>query len=121
MSRGGNPTGNPNSTVSPGKQSPTEILSRNTQLSSRLGSLLPSGTNLTTAASGFKNLGQFIAAVHVSHNLNIPFSDLKAKMMGGDSLGKAIHELDPNANAKNEAKKAQKQANRDLNEAATES
>jgi len=29
----------------------------------------PPGTNLQSAATGFKNLGQFVAAVHVSHNL----------------------------------------------------
>ncbi len=103
-----------------GKQSPTEILSKSSHLSSKLQSLLPAGTNLTDAASGFKNLGQFVAAVHVSHNLNIPFSDLKSKMMAGDSLGKAIEALDANANAKQEAKKANKQSKEDLNEAATE-
>jgi hypothetical protein len=32
------------------------------------------------AESGFKNHGQFIAALHVSKNLNIPFDQLKAKM-----------------------------------------
>ncbi|HEX9255994.1 MAG TPA: hypothetical protein VF938_10625, partial [Candidatus Angelobacter sp.] len=44
-------------------------LSSNTKLASKLQSLLPPGTDLQTAASGFKNLGQFVAAVHVSHNL----------------------------------------------------
>ena len=103
-----------------GKQSPTNILSKSPQLSSRLQSLLPAGTNLTTAASGFKNLGQFVAAVHVSHNLGISFNDLKAKMIGGDNLGEAIHSLDPNVNAKHEAKKANKQSKNDLNEEASE-
>jgi hypothetical protein len=103
-----------------GKQSPTDILSKSPQLSSRLQSLLPAGTNLTEAASGFKNLGQFIAAVHVSHNLGIPFNDLKDKMTTGDNLGKAIQALDPNVNAKHEAKKADKQSKSDLNEVASE-
>jgi hypothetical protein len=104
-----------------GKQSPTDILSKTPQLSSRLQSLLPAGTNLNDAASGFKNLGQFIAAVHVSNNLGISFNDLKGKMISGDSLGKAIQTLDPNVNAKHEAKKAEKQSKGDLNEAASES
>jgi hypothetical protein len=38
-------------------------------------------TGLQTAASGFKNQGQFIAALHVSHNRNIPFDQLKTDMM----------------------------------------
>jgi hypothetical protein len=37
---------------------------------------------LDRASAGFKNQGQFIAALHVSQNLNIPFSDLKAVMLG---------------------------------------
>ena len=44
----------------------------------RMVSLLPQGMDLKTAESGFKNRGQFIAALHVSENLNIPFDQLKA-------------------------------------------
>jgi hypothetical protein len=60
-----------------------------------------------------------VAAVHVSHNLGIPFDDLKAKMTGpnAESLGKAIKSLKLEANSKAEAKKAQKQANDDIREA----
>lgn len=119
--RDGTSTGMSRSGSSLGKQSPTDILSKTPQLSSRLRSLLPAGTNLTEAASGFKNLGQFVAAVHVSHNLGISFNNLKAKMVSGDNLGKAIHTLDPNVNAKQEAKKANKQSKKDLNEAASDS
>jgi len=100
--------------------SPTTLLSTNTHLAetlqSRLGSMLPSGTSLTDAASGFKNLGEFVAAVHVSNNLGIPFEDLKGKMTSGDNLGKAIKELKPEANSKSEAKKAKKQAKADIEE-----
>jgi hypothetical protein len=38
------------------------ILAKNTALDARLQALLPAGTNLQTAATGFKNLGQFVAA-----------------------------------------------------------
>lgn len=90
-------------------------LERNPELKARLESLLPAGTNLTTAASGFKNQGQFIAALHVSQNLGIPFNDLKARMTGSDpmSLGQAIHDLRPDMpekQARDEAKRAEKQA-----------
>jgi len=64
------------------------------------------------AADGFKNHGQFMAALHVSQNLHIPFDQLKAKMTGVTtttaadgttqttktdpmSLGKAIQDLRP--------------------------
>src|SRR5215813_721274 len=88
------------------------------KLASKLQSRLPAGTDLQQAASGFKNLGQFVAAVHVSHNLGIPFDQLKAKMIGppAESLGKAIQDLKPTANAKEEASKAEKQAKRDMDD-----
>ena len=103
------------------KQSPDTALSRSPQLSTRLDALLPKGENAQQACSGFKNLGQCVAAIHVSHNLGIPFDDLKAKMTGtgSESLGKAIQGLKPAVNAKAEAKKAQKQANQDLSQAAS--
>src|SRR5262249_19227691 len=84
-----------NSGSTSGAKTPSELLSHNTKLSSKLQSLLPPGTNLQTASQGFKNLGQFVAAVHVSHNLGIPFDQLKAKMMGPpkESLGQAIDAL----------------------------
>jgi hypothetical protein len=98
------------------KKTAGELLTQNTKLSSKLQSLLPAGTDLQTASSGFKNLGQFVAAAHVSHNLGISFDSLKAKLVAGDTLGKAIHELNPNVEGKAEAKKANKQAQEDLKE-----
>jgi len=96
----------------------SEKLTDNTKLASKLQSLLPAGTNLQTAAQGFKNLGQFVAAVHVAHNLGIPFDQLKAKMIGPpkESLGKAIEQLKPTANSKAETKKANDQAKQDMND-----
>jgi len=99
-----------------GPKSISQKLAANTKLAGKLQGLLPPGTNLQTAASGFKNLGQFVAAVHVSHNLGIPFDQLKAKMVGppSESLGKAIHDLKPTADAKAETKKAESEAHQDL-------
>lgn len=98
------------------KKTPSELLQQNTKLASRLQGLLPEGANLQDAANGFKNLGQFVAAVHVSHNLGISFDQLKATMIGPPprSLGQAIHTLKPDADAKAEAKKAKKQAKKDM-------
>ena len=103
---------------SPSQSSVSEKLTDNTKLANKLQSLLPTGTNLQNAAQGFKNLGQFVAAVHVSHNLGIPFDQLKAKMMGPpkESLGQAIHALKPDAKAKTEASKATKQAKQDIDD-----
>ena len=90
-------------------------IERNPTLRAKVESMLPRGTNLKTAASGFKNQGQFIAALHASKNLNIPFNELKARMTGPNamSLGQAVHVLRPNTperQARQEAKLAEKQA-----------
>jgi len=72
-------------------------LQHNPALAGRLAPLLPPGMTAEQAAAGFKNWGQFVAALNVSKNLNIPFADLKSQMTGTQalSLGKAIHELRP--------------------------
>lgn len=99
-------------------QQPTigEQLERNTKLASRLQGVLPAGTNLQQASAGFKNLGDFVAAAHVSHNLSIPLGDLQARVTSGKSLGEAIHELRPNVDHNAETKKAQEQARKDQQE-----
>lgn len=98
--------------------SPSEVLSHNTAIAGKIKTL--TGEDAKTACSGFKNIGQCVAAAHVARNLDIPggFDALKAKMTGSGSvsLGKAIEQLAPNANAKSEAKKAQKQADDDMKE-----
>jgi hypothetical protein len=123
--------------------SPTNVLSHNSKLNDKLSTklqsqgLLPKGTDLKTACAGFKNLGQCIAAIHVSHNRNISFDCLKADMTGTApatgttcpagtgsktlSLGKSIQTLDPQANAKSEARTAGKQADADIHDSEAES
>jgi hypothetical protein len=122
---GMNPTGHPSGTdhnmasgsMDHGK-TPSELLAQNTQLASKVGSVLPAGADVQQAAVGFKNLGEFVAAAHVSKNLGIPFDDLKAKITGNESmsLGKAIHTLKPEVDSKAEAKRAKKSAEADLKE-----
>jgi hypothetical protein len=71
-------------------------LAKNTNLASKLQSRLPAGTNLMEAADGFRNLGQFVAAVNVSNNLQIPFENLKTDMVTKKmSLGQSIQDLRP--------------------------
>jgi hypothetical protein len=93
-------------------------IAQDPELKATVAALLPQGMDLKTASEGFKNQGQFIAALHVSKNLNIPFAELKAKMTGenSESLGKAIHELRPalpEKEANKEAEKAEKEAKAD--------
>ena len=104
-------------------------LSKNTQLASNIQKL--TGLNAQDACTGFKNLGQCVAAAHVSKNLGISFGCLRLDMTGTAapsgtscpatstnsktmSLGKAIQTLDPTVNSKAEAKNATQQANQDL-------
>ena len=98
--------------------SPSEVLSHNNAIAGKIKTL--TGEDAATACSGFKNLGQCVAAAHVARNLNIPggFDALKGKVTGTGavSLGKAIESLAPNADAKSETKKANKQASDDMKE-----
>ena len=74
-------------TLSPVQQK----LQRNTNLASKLESRLPKGTDLMKAADGFKNLGQFVAAVNASYNHDLDFTKLKTAMVDdGMSLGQAM-------------------------------
>lgn len=86
------------------------------QLRTKLAALLPPGTNLETAATGFKTFGQFVAAVHVSRNLNIPFDQLRARLIGPNamSLGQAIQTLRPSTDVNREVKRAEAEAREDM-------
>jgi hypothetical protein len=88
-------------------------LQRNTNLASKLQGRLPAGTDMMKAAEGFRNLGQFVAAVNVSNNLGLSFTQLKARMVDdGMSLGQAIKDLRPTANTTTEVQRAETDANR---------
>ena len=97
-------------------------ITNNAALSSRVQTLLPSGESISNAAAGFEDQGQFIAAAHAAHNLNIPFDQLKAQMTGKDqsSLGKAIQKLRPDLDGKDvkeNVKLAGQQSSRDIAQA----
>jgi hypothetical protein len=61
---------------------PTTTYVKNPKLEARLLKMLPGVTDIRTASQDFKNWGQFVAAVHASDRLAIPFETLKAKMTG---------------------------------------
>lgn len=98
---------------------PSNVLSHNGTIAKKIHNL--TNEDAATACKDFKTLGQCVAAAHVAKNLNIPggFDALNTKMTGPPSmsLGKAIHALMPDADAKAEAKKGQKQADEDMKEA----
>lgn len=97
------------------KKTPDQMLEKNTGLSAKLQDLLPPGTDLQQAVAGFRNLGQFVAAVHVAYNLGIPFDQLKSQMVDAKlSLGQAIQLLKPEADAPAEAEEGEEQAAEDL-------
>ncbi len=118
----------------------SEQLAANSQeekkLSLQLQALLPPRTTLKNACSAFKGLDECVAALHVSHNLKVKFNCLKWDLTGvqpsGDvksceapvrdkamSLSKAIRSLKPDADAKAEAKSAQKRAREDIKDASS--
>jgi hypothetical protein len=108
------PEATPGHGAQSGGRSVSEQLTDNTKLSSEIKEL--TGTDAQRACAGFRNLGSCVAAAHVSKNLGIPFDSLRSKVTGSGSLslGEAIHELKPDADAKSAARAATRQANADL-------
>ncbi len=113
--------GSSHGTSATANSSPSDVLSHNTAIAGKIKTL--TGQDAQTACDGFKNLGLCVAAAHVAKNLDIPggFDALKAKVMGpnGESLGAAIHDLKPAADAKAEVKKAQREANKDIKDSSS--
>jgi len=88
---------------------------KNPKLVARLQGMLPAGMTVEQAALGFKNQGQFIAAVNVANNHDISFAELKTRMVdGGLSLGQSIQELKPTLDADVEAARATRWAEQQL-------
>ena len=66
------------------------------------------------SCNGFRNLQEYVAAVHASQNLGIPFERLKAKIQSGKTLAQAISELRPTRSGPGEAARAQREAQRSI-------
>jgi len=108
----------------------------NKKLALQLQAILPPRTSLNDACLAFKSLNDCVAALHVSHNLKIRFACLKWHVTtvqsstttsackapeGGKpvNLVKAIHLLKPDADAKAEAKTAERRAHEDIKDASS--
>jgi hypothetical protein len=95
-------------------------LQKNTNLADKLRSRLPANTNLMDAANGFKNLGQFVAAVNVSNNHHLEFSELKTRMVDqGMSLGQALQDVKKTTNVETEVRSAEAEADRMIKSSTT--
>lgn len=70
-------------------------IASNSELSSRVSTLLPPGSNVSSAAAGFHDENQFISTAQAAHNLNLPFADMKDRVTAGQSLSDAIHAMKP--------------------------
>jgi hypothetical protein len=125
------------------KKGPTasEQLAANSDQSKKLAfelqAILPPKTKLEDACTGFRQLGECVAALHVSHNLKIKFNCLKWDVTGTQpvkgnisacsapeggkplSLSQAIQTLKPDADAKAEAKSAERRAQEDIKDASS--
>ena len=100
--------------VHPGPGLPPEKAGDYKPLAENLKKQLPEGADLRESASGFRNLGDFVSAVHASNNLQIPFREVKARMVNGGSLGSAIAALRPEIDSQIEARKARAAAHAEL-------
>ena len=109
---------------------------QNQKLALQLQAILPPRTSLNDACLAFKSLNDCVAALHVSHNLKIKFTCLKWSLTAVQSAGnaaackapengkpvnlvKAIHLLKPDADAKAEAKTAERRAHEDIKDASS--
>ena len=70
-------------------------LLKNDKLRAKMAARLPGDIDPVIAAAGFKNLGQFVAAVNVSNNQGVDFKALRQLMLGDErmSLGQALQQL----------------------------
>jgi hypothetical protein len=93
--------------------------------------LLAANATATEACEPFLELVECLAALHASHNLGVDFNCLRADATGvhtsadisgckvadgekAQGLNKSIHQLKPDANAKQATKEAEQQAKDDL-------
>jgi hypothetical protein len=99
-------------------KTPGQPLPLNKKVSDRVSALLsqqnPPVTDPQAASQGFKNLDQFVAAVHASQNLGIPFDTLKTAAQASGSLSKAIRVLKPDADVNAAVREATLQTLEDL-------
>jgi hypothetical protein len=110
----GGPSARPRARLSSGRPTLSTVqqdLQRNTVLADTLRVRLPHGTDVVAAAGGFRRLELFVATVHASNNVAVPFSELKRRIVNdGMTLGQAIQDIRPRAQYWSEAHRAEDDA-----------
>lgn len=90
-------------------------LPSNPRVISKIQSLLPAGMAADQAAFGFRTQIQFVAAVLAARNLDIPFGELKTRLLTqGMTLDESIKALRPKVDSRVEADRALRQADAEL-------
>ena len=85
------------------------------ELQAHLKPLLNKGSDMTLAASDFRDAEQFAAVAHAARNTKVPFVLLKHRVVNeGKSLAEAIRESKPDLNALEEANRARAEARSDI-------
>jgi hypothetical protein len=98
-------------TIKPAPSPVQKEVQRNLVLADSVRVRLPLGTDLNTAAGGFRRLELFVATVHASNNIDIPFSELKRRIVNdGMTLGQAIQDMRPQSRYWQEARRAEDEA-----------
>jgi hypothetical protein len=112
----------------------SDVLSKNPAIGDKIVTLTGDKNGAADACTGFKNLGQCVAAAHVSKNISglnfycmrlamtgtpLPSNsnitcNLPSSFKGPVSLGKAIQTFDPQADSTTETKKAKTETQQDL-------
>ena len=81
----------------------------------RARTLLAYGTDVKSAANGFRNAEQFMTVAYAARNTEIPFVLLKHRLLTeGKTLAEAIRELKPGLDATLEANRARLEARSEL-------
>jgi hypothetical protein len=87
----------PATTTAPAPAAPNALsakISQNPNQLARVKAMLPADMTIEAATTGFRNQGQFIAALNASKNQGIAFTDLqKAMTENGLSLGQAVKQM----------------------------
>lgn len=133
-SMNGSSRGNSSANAPTSSQKISDVLSKNPAIGDKIATLTGDKLGAADACTGFKNIGQCIAAAHVSKNISgLNFYCMRLAMTGtalpsgsnvtcnlpinfkiGVSLGKAIQTFDPKANSTTETKKANTETQQDL-------
>jgi hypothetical protein len=88
-----------------------QTLHRDAALAAAVSDRLPPGTNLMEASAGFKDVGQFVAAVNASRSLGIPMPEFRRRIVAdGMPLLLAIQDIRPKSNYRVAARRAEEEA-----------